>query len=763
MALTTVNKKNTPSSGNGVLTLRNSFFSGNIIQFQRQALKESLMKYEGDEEVQEFAKEIEDKKEEFVSNMDDYVQHFNNKGVNLIAVIMKVFPSKTHASKEPNKPASKSTSFQAMLGNIRASNAPDEDKSDYGTLRLKIHYGTTTTATANTGQPQQQQQQQSTVSVVPHNNNTQDIQAYDQVDIDNPQAHQQEYYEIKQFGTYFFSMYGDKDIQAMKFGDIVTLVNVKAKGTQTSSTPFLNVDDVNLLQAGCTRYMYISLIASGLKNPYIYPSDKVYNPIKDKANKSAKYSDKQMVILVDPMLDVNLAKSKNGAVIATPIYKTDDMCWRVKKDPQAANPEYKHFMKAFLQIEEWKRGSFKEAKENGEIVNAVIEMAAWENALYPFLIGDINAWYEIAPQILKVLPYIVIGKMNYEMTTSMKINDANNAKNGNSHVSFGVSMVVDSVVFDAVSAYQYIGIPVTKQYASEILANIKSGYKNPDFNIVTQHTEIMCLNECAGSFSIMNSNPNIEYRVITNAIIDDDYMENVPLLKPEDGDALLKAYSSSSTGMSMNRANKNQANDNNSPAKKIKLIYTTASLRKYVYAIFTDRIRPKSAADDSSKNVMQEVMNLFWRGSRTPDDDFNASNVFNNNSSKSDIMDMDEANGNGTNLHLLTNGDTHEQQQPSNTGNDNDDNAYLHKWIGSEQDNTATNNDDNTMINEDEDINIGIQSSDDTAAATVSTSSHHSKKSAKYTTASLKNKYDVDANQQQSSSKSKRHKNQQNY
>lgn len=199
-----------------------------------------------------------------------------------------------------------------------------------------------------------------------------------------------------------------------------------------------------------------------------------------------------------------------------------------------------------------------------------------KDLLNVFHIQDTESW--------KAIMSIIYGKLTFGLKLKTSLADSSQylINENKSPDVFGDTLssfkcYVQSVAFDSVANYKKLGIPITADCAKMILKNEKNISKSTIE--YSKQSPIINLSEASkGIEYLIGDKENVEYYVLTNYALTDEYIENVPLLSPQEGTDLL-----------MNPKGKKTNYKEGHPIHQIVLV-AVGPVKQLVFAIFPDRI-----------------------------------------------------------------------------------------------------------------------------------------------------------------------------
>ncbi len=189
-------------------------------------------------------------------------------------------------------------------------------------------------------------------------------------------------------------------------------------------------------------------------------------------------------------------------------------------------------------IQQWKEGNY--TKDNRDIETYLVDVTIFSELLEQFGITDVNAWQSIAPNIFQFLNFKIIGNIDLQST---KNNWGGINPTKNECYNAALSLVASCIFADISSVYKKIGIPVThtwvgKYYENEIGIEIEKQTINlfhfiPPSIVSMDNTSIDVKKK-------LLLTPEVEFRIILELEINDCIAETLQILKPEEGDELMK-------------------------------------------------------------------------------------------------------------------------------------------------------------------------------------------------------------------------------
>lgn len=198
-------------------------------------------------------------------------------------------------------------------------------------------------------------------------------------------------------------------------------------------------------------------------------------------------------------------------------------------------------------------------KEVEAQVKFLVQLTLWPDDTVRFGITSNQAWINLAPMNMPYLRAVVYGRENAERSfknqlTSTRFQqldhkDDLNRSTGTENQAFVITVAPDAIICDPVDGlYRVVGIPVTKRGVMAIWGKASKPPKLMDGANPGSYNSMQlvnCLSEHSRDFSEELADPNLEFRVLTNATSSDptfDRSEFGAIATPEEGDRLVQYF-----------------------------------------------------------------------------------------------------------------------------------------------------------------------------------------------------------------------------
>ena len=344
------------------------------------------------------------------------------------------------------------------------------------------------------------------------------------------------YYKLYSWTTQRFSTLSD-DINSVREFEMISLNGIKAKaltptGKYTEYGIFLNV-------ASIERYSNISLLdLYHIESFSEIFSNTWLSKCTDEYLEQENRYDRNNIIVINVNQPIDLAKSWEEKYIVIYQPKIPDPNGIALWTRKSIKNEILIHANLSFSIQQWKEGGYTE--DNHTIENYKVDVTIFSETLEQFGITDISAWQSIAPNIFQFLNYRIIGNIDLQ-TTKNNWGGINPIKN--ECYNAALSLVASCIFADISSVYKKIGIPVThtwvmKYYENEIGIEIEKQNINllhfiPPSIVSMDNTSIDVKKK-------LLLTPEVEFRILLELEISDYIGERLQILKPEEGDELMK-------------------------------------------------------------------------------------------------------------------------------------------------------------------------------------------------------------------------------
>lgn len=544
------------------------------------------------------------------NNRKDLTRSIVEGGVNISVMVLQVF----RPSANPDAP---SQSLMVLVGSTEGCTVKPECRTEDGIL-LEVQEAKDKQVNGNepavnaavVGQQLQvrnpQQAAQSRGFNIPQAANTQGVQ--------DPQ-HPKKQKLIRSFATDVVSV--PKDIaRGLCFGDIVRLLNLKARA-------FKGKHGDELVAINCDRCEKI---------PNITMADSLYALLNNTTNTrltpvlslwkegDLKYTDPNIILKIQTPPDwVIDSFVPNSSIIETQYNAADPDAW-VKKSKTNGPDEIS--LKTALTLQQWEGETY--TKENKVVYH--VEFNAYLEALRGFYIQNPTAWAMFAPAILGRSVMVAICKIQLNRTAQMPVNVAQRREMESKargdyvppqypiekDIDYGMNLLASGILFDASATYKEIGIPITAASARELTFNgpwpkigLNERWHQNNMHSFYSSPPVICLveyNKEQRDMEYLWTSKDVEFVAIVNCKIDDDIVEAISTMTPEEGDEYIKA--------SMNPKVPSK-NPKIAAMKKLETIISGHKIQRYPFAIFKTRV---------CKGTNSETK-LFIEGTKDSDED----------------------------------------------------------------------------------------------------------------------------------------------